>query len=185
MNAVARGADNLRHVRPHGIKTKTGKRPAIARAGNRDFRGLSLKPRRFDDVGFPVMVPEFFIFRIDGQAQDALRAILHAGKTPHALKKQRIHVTEIANVIRLLFVAVIDTGFFNAVMTPGAVFPPIHHAMFADARPPRRNRLGLDVIFFRHELLPVITVRLRPGSPAPMLPCRPKGCVSRANPRAP
>jgi hypothetical protein len=37
-------------------------------------------------------------------------------------------------------------------MAPGAVFPPIHHAMFADARPPRQNRLGLDVIFFRHDL---------------------------------
>jgi hypothetical protein len=36
-------------------------------------------------------------------------------------------------------------------MAPGAVFAPVHHAMLADARTPRRDRLGLDVIFFRHD----------------------------------
>ena len=129
-----------------------GKRSAITGAGDGNFRGLGLEPGGFDDVGFPVTVPELFEFRIDGQAEDALGAILHAGKTAHAVKIQRLDLAELVNVIRLLPVAVIDARLLDAIVAPGAVFAPVHHAVFADARPPRRNRLGLDVIFFRHNL---------------------------------
>ncbi|MCX6630476.1 MAG: hypothetical protein NTW28_22910 [Candidatus Solibacter sp.] len=150
MNAVAGGTDDFRHVRPHGIEPKAGERSAIAGAGNRDLRGFGLEPRRLDDVRFPVAVSELLVFGIDGHAQEPLGAVLHTGKAAHAVKEQRFHVVEIVDVFRFLFVAVIDARLFDAVVAPGAVFPPIHHTVFADARPPRRDRVSFDVIFVRH-----------------------------------
>src|ERR1035441_184051 len=57
---------------------------------------------------------------------------------------------EIVDVLRLLLVAVIDARLFDAVVAPGTVFPPIDYPVFADARPPRRNRVSFNVIFVRH-----------------------------------
>ena len=88
---------------------------------------------------------------------------------------------QIADVIRFLSVTVVHTGLFDAVMTPGTVFPPIDHAVFAYTRPTRRDRVSFDMIFFRHNS----SSQLQSGGGKNLghdrLPCRPKEYVSRSN----
>jgi hypothetical protein len=48
-----------------------------------------------------------------------LGAFLNTGKTSHAVKKEGVHVIEVANVAHLLPMTVVDTGLFHAVMASG------------------------------------------------------------------
>lgn len=152
VNPVPGRPHDFRHVRPHGIKPRPGKFPPVSRAGNRNRCRFRLLPGGLDDFRGPVMIAQLFIFGIDRQAQKLFGAVLNTVKTAHAFEKKEIRILKRSDIVRFLSVPVVNAGFLYAIMAPGAVFPPVHDAVFADAREPWRNGRCFDMVFFWHIL---------------------------------
>ena len=93
-----------------------------------------------NDVRAPVAVSHTLIYRVECQSQKALLALLYAGKAAHALEEKGINVMEIADILRLLPIAIEDTSLFDTVMAPGAIFTPVYYTVLTYSRASWRYR---------------------------------------------
>ena len=158
VDAVAGRPHDLRHIGPHRIEAFAGKSPAVPRPGNGDLRRLRLGPGGLNDLGRPIAVAEFLVFGVDGEAQKIFCAVLDAGEAAHAVEEKGVHVFYITDIFYLIPVPVVDTGLLDTVMTSGAVFPPVHDAVLADAGAPGGDRFCRDVVFFWHMISSISTL---------------------------
>ena len=166
VDAVAGGADDLRHVRPDGIEARAVEAPAIAGSGHGDLAGVGLVPAGEDDVGRPVVVAHVQEPRVDGNAQKALGAALHAGKAGLALIEGLDGGLRVAVVGRLVPVGIVETAQFDAVGAAGAVLAPVDVAELAHPMEARGYRSDMDVVAVGHTGLPYASLAAAITSPA-------------------
>jgi hypothetical protein len=81
---------------------------------------------------------------------------LNTGKTAHAFEKQEIGIFKIPDILGLLPMTIVYTGFFNAIVAPGTVFTPVYNTVLSDTRQPGGYRRCFDMIFFRHVIFSVL-----------------------------
>ncbi|OPY86853.1 MAG: hypothetical protein A4E72_01592 [Syntrophus sp. PtaU1.Bin208] len=78
MDSIPGRADDLRHVRPHAVKPRAGKRPPVSGPGNGHFSVLGLLPEGNEHMGFPVRTVAVQKVLVQGFFQGAPGALLDA-----------------------------------------------------------------------------------------------------------
>jgi hypothetical protein len=150
VDAVSGGANDFRHVGPHGIEPGSHKGASITGPGHRNFSGMSLVPEPVDDIRTPVFISQCPIFRINDPGKNTSGAFLNTAETTFTgiqvfglLHGAHVQIVVLENSVNTFFL-------YACSATAGAVFPEFHRGIFADGMIPRVGGFNGDMILLRH-----------------------------------
>ena len=150
VDPVPGGPNDFRHVRPHGIESRSGKRPSVARPRHGNSAGLRLIPGGENRRRRVVVIAEPSVFGVHYACQDPFRAILHTVQTPLALKNVLEVAQLVMQAIGLVPVEPVDAPLLDAVVAARTIFTPIDNTKLADRPHAWRSRLRRYVVLHRH-----------------------------------